>query len=75
MEERGSSGAARAEAPAGPAPRYIFRIDSDSEGAVIRIVDTLTDTVWREVTVAEFVAFARTGGDVAAFFFGNAGDR
>jgi len=48
-------------------PRYIFQIDSDSEGAVIRVMDTHAGTVFREIPVEQFVAYARENKDVKAF--------
>ena len=52
-------------------PRFIFRIDSDSEGAVIRVLDTHTGTVFREIPVEQFVAFAKKNKDVKGFLLGN----
>jgi len=49
-------------------PRYIFQVDSASDGAVIRVLDTRTDTVFREIPVEEFLEFARSHRDVRSFF-------
>ncbi len=51
-------------------PRYVFQIDSDSDGAVIRILDTRAGTVFREIPVAEFVAYAKKNKNVKAFLLG-----
>ena len=51
-------------------PRFIFQIDSDSEGAVIRVLDTHLGTVFREIPVREFVAFAKKNKNVKAFLLG-----
>lgn len=53
-----------------PKPRYVFQVDSDTEGAVIRILDTLHDTVFREIPVEDFLSFARRSTNVKAFLFG-----
>ena len=55
---------------AGKRPRYIFQVDSDSDAAVIRVLDTLNDTVFREIPVDEFVRYAREHKDVRAFLLG-----
>lgn len=51
-------------------PRYVFQVDSDSAGAVIRVLDTHTDRIFREIPVEEFLAFARHSKNVKAFLFG-----
>jgi hypothetical protein len=53
-------------------PRFIFQIDSDSEGAVIRVLDTQQGTVFREVSVQDFLAFAKKNKNVKAFLLGQA---
>jgi uncharacterized FlaG/YvyC family protein len=50
--------------------RYVFQIDSDPDRAVIRVVDSLTDTVMREIPIAEFLEFARTHKNVKPLLFG-----
>ena len=51
-------------------PRYVFQVDHRSDGAVIRILDTLTDQVFREVPVALFLEHARTTRELKRFLFG-----
>ena len=34
-------------------PRFVFQIDSDSEGGVIRVLDTHSGAVFREIPVEE----------------------
>ena len=51
-------------------PRYIFQIDSDSEGHVIRILDSETGDIFREIPIAEFLEFAKRSTKVREFFFG-----
>jgi len=53
-------------------PRYVFQIDSDSEGAVIRVLDTHAGTVFREIPVEQFVAYAKQHKDVRKFLLGDA---
>jgi len=52
-------------------PRYIFQVDSASDAAVIRVLDTLTNTVFREIPVEEFVRYARENRDVKKFLLGH----
>jgi len=64
----------------GPAPvpqgngrsdtRYVFQIDADPERAVIRVLDSRTSTVLREIPVSEFLAFARKHKNVKRFLLG-----
>ena len=49
-------------------PRYIFQVARRGNRSVIRVLDTRTDRVFREVSAVEFVAFARKNRDVAQFF-------
>ena len=51
-------------------PRYIFQIDSDSEGHEIRIVDSETGDIFREIPIAEFLEFAKRSTRVRDLFFG-----
>lgn len=51
-------------------PRYIFQIDSDSEGHVIRILDSETGDIFREIPIAEFLEFAKRSTRVQDLFFG-----
>jgi hypothetical protein len=64
MGSNGASGKKRNQ------PRFVFQIDSDSEGAVIRVLDTYAGTVFREVPVEQFVAYARNHKDVKRFLLG-----
>jgi len=50
--------------------RYVFQIDSDSEGSVIRVLDTHAGTVLREIPIEEFMAYAKKNKDVKAFLLG-----
>ncbi len=51
-------------------PRYVFQIDSDSEGSIIRVLDTHAGTVVREIPIEQFVAYAKKNKDVKAFLLG-----
>lgn len=48
-------------------PRFVFQVDSDTDGAVIRVFDTHEGTLFREIPVDEFVAYAREHKDVTGF--------
>ena len=50
--------------------RYVFQIDSDSDGSVIRVVDTRSGAVLREIPIEQFVAYAKKNKDVKAFLLG-----
>lgn len=50
--------------------RYVFQIDSDSDGSVIRVVDSHSGAVLREIPIAQFVAYAKKNKDVKAFLLG-----
>ncbi len=51
-------------------PRIVFQIDSDTEGGVIRVLDTHAGTVIREIPVEQFVEFAKKHKDVKGFLLG-----
>lgn len=51
-------------------PRYVFQVGRRDGGAVIRILDTLTDEVFREIPVAVFLQHARTSRDLKRLLFG-----
>lgn len=54
--------------PAPRRPRWIFQLETGgSGGAVIRVLDTRTDTIFREIPIEEFLAYARHHRDVARF--------
>ena len=48
----------------------MFQIDSDSDGSVIRVVDTRSGAVLREIPIEQFVAYAKKNKDVKAFLLG-----
>jgi uncharacterized FlaG/YvyC family protein len=52
------------------APRYIFQIDRGPDGAVIRVLDTASGDTFREIPVAEFVAYAKANRDVRPLLLG-----
>ena len=54
----------------GRKPRYIFQIDKQVDGGVIRVFDTRAGTVFREVPVRDFVAYAKEHRNVKAFLLG-----
>ncbi len=69
----GSGGGAGTGGPPRRRPRYIFQVDSTRSGGVIRILDTATDGVFREIPVQDFLAHARKSKDMRSLFFGAAG--
>ncbi|MHC4547570.1 MAG: flagellar protein FlaG [Planctomycetota bacterium] len=48
-------------------PRWIFQVESNADRAVIRVLDTLNDTIFREIPIEEFLEYARNHRDVTAF--------
>ena len=69
----GSNGTDSAPVPRpvrGNGARYIFQVDTATEGGVIRVLDRATATVFREIPVADFVRFARTHRNVKRFLLG-----
>jgi len=48
-------------------------VDSSGGSGVIRILDTATEGVFREIPVADFLAFAKRSKDLRSLFFGQAG--
>jgi uncharacterized FlaG/YvyC family protein len=56
----------------GSSARYIFQIDTETKGGVIRVLDRATDTVFREIPVPEFVRFAKRHKNVKRFLLGEA---
>ena len=48
-------------------PRYIFQVSRSDGRPVIRVLDTHTESVFREVSAADFVRFAKSHRDVARF--------
>jgi uncharacterized FlaG/YvyC family protein len=48
-------------------PRYIFQVSRSGGRPVIRVLDTHTESVFREVSAADFVRFAKNHRDVAQF--------
>ncbi len=69
----GSGGAAGGGQRARPRPRYIFQVDSSTGRAVIRILDTATEGVFREIPVEDFLEYAKRSKDMRSLFFGQAG--
>ena len=51
-------------------PLWIFQVESDDSGTVIRVLDTLNDTVFREIPVEEFLDYAREHKNVTPFLLG-----
>jgi uncharacterized FlaG/YvyC family protein len=60
------------QAEPNPHRRWVFTVAKASAGPVIRILDSVTGGVFRDVPVADFLAYARSGTDMRTFFFGNA---
>jgi hypothetical protein len=60
----------RAGSPRGGTPRYIFQVDRGPDGAVIRVLDTQSGDTFREIPIAEFVAYAKQNRDVRPLLLG-----
>lgn len=73
MERSGTEPEEQAAPHRRPRPRFIFQVDSSSAAAVIRILDTESGSIFREIPVDEFLAFARESKDLKSLFFGPAG--
>ncbi len=50
--------------------RYIFQVQTGSEGTVLRVLDTRSDRVFREIPIREFLEYARKNRDVTPFLMG-----
>ena len=69
----GSNGTGAVPAPRrrrGSSARFIFQIDTTTEGGVIRVLDRVTDEVFREIPVPDFVRFAKHNRNVKRFLLG-----
>ncbi len=53
------------------ATRYIFQVDSSADGTVLRILDTRSDRVFREIPIEDFLAYARCHRNVKPFLLGH----
>ncbi len=51
-------------------PRWIFQLEHLGDRTVIRVLDTTEDTVFREIPIEEFLAYARHNKNVTAFLLG-----
>jgi len=51
-------------------PRWIFQLEHLGDRTVIRVLDTAEDTVFREIPIEEFLAYARHNKNVTAFLLG-----
>jgi len=51
-------------------PRWIFQLEHLGDRTVIRVLDTLEDTVFREIPIEEFLEYARHNKNVTAFLLG-----
>jgi len=50
--------------------RWIFQLEHIGDRTVIRVLDTLEDTVFREIPIEEFLEYARHNKNVTAFLLG-----
>jgi hypothetical protein len=53
-------------------PRLVFHVETNGQGTVIQILDSISREVFREIPADEFVAFAKTRKDLGALIWGNA---
>jgi len=68
MEEHTSQGEAKGRRHSRTHhPRYIVQVGRSDGRPVIRVLDTHTESVFREISAADFVSFARSHRDVAQF--------
>lgn len=51
-------------------PRWVFQVQTGESGTVLRVLDTTTDTVFREIPIQEFLDYARTHRNVTPFLLG-----
>ncbi|MHC4133415.1 MAG: hypothetical protein ACYTDU_08525 [Planctomycetota bacterium] len=68
----GNDGSERASQTEGARrrPRWIFQLERLEDRTVIRVLDTREDTVFREIPIEEFLAYARHNKNVTAFLLG-----
>ena len=50
--------------PAPTRPRWIFQVDTTSERTILRVCETSSGSVFREIPIEEFLAYARQHRDV-----------
>ena len=51
--------------------RYIFQVQTGVDGTVLRVLDTASDRVFREIPIREFLDYARENRDVTPFLMGH----
>ena len=51
-------------------PRWVFQVDSSADRTVLRVLDTESDRVFREIPIEEFLAYARTHKNVTPWLLG-----
>jgi len=51
--------------------RYIFQVQTGVNGTVLRVLDTQSDRVFREIPIREFLEYARKNRDVTPFLMGH----
>ena len=51
-------------------PRWIFQVETGGDRPVIKVFDTESETVCREIPIQEFLDYARAHKDLAAFLLG-----
>lgn len=51
--------------------RYIFQVQTGEDGTVLRVLDTASDRVFREIPIRDFLDYARQNRDVTPFLMGH----
>jgi len=51
-------------------PRWIFQVQTGEAGTVLRVLDTTTDSVFREIPIQEFLDYAKCHRNVTPFLLG-----
>ena len=51
-------------------PRYVFQVDSSRERMVLRVLDSSTSRVFREIPIEDFLDYARSHRNVTPFLLG-----
>ena len=50
--------------------RWIVQLETDGDNPVLKVLDTRTDTVFREIPIKEFLEYARHNKDIGRFLMG-----
>lgn len=67
MQANGKGKGRRARGPRRRTARYIFQVESRTDGTILRVMDTMDTRVCREIPIEEFLEYARRNKNVTPF--------